>query len=176
MGYGRCQMQPSPRFACFFVAVLAACGGGNGTPTPDAAVTPDAPASLTGLGQACSLAQQGNDCPAPLGCLGFEGNPTTGICTPPCVEGGTMTTDAQGNLAITPDPLASGPTTTCTAAFSETVGVPACISVVLWSPMEDLVVGKTYTDVTVVCAIVCSANNTCPGSLHCNAVNHQCET
>lgn len=154
------------------VAALAACGGGS-DPTPDAA--PDAPAPITGLGQSCMLSLAVPDCPAQMGCLPYAGSSTVGICTPLCLDGATMTADAQGNLMVTPDPLGAGPTATCAAAYTAGIGEAACTSVVFWSPDDPtLMPGTTYTDVGVVCEIFCSAASECPGALRC--VQGRCET
>ena len=141
------------------LAALVACGGDGEEEEP----------ALLGLGQACVLAMQGNDCPSQaMGCLGYPGNTTMGFCSPLCVTGGTMVSSAQGDLAITPDPEAAGPTATCTSAFVGRVGQVACTGVVLWSPQDAVLVpGKTYTDVGVACEIFCSADKKCPGALRC---------
>ena len=168
-------MSSLPRCLIGVCVALFACGGGSGgSPPPDA--PPDAPAAVTGIGQACVPAMDGADCPAQaMGCLQYSANATIGICTPLCVESGTMTVDATGNLTVTPDPLGAGPSGICSTAYTAGIGESACTAVVGWSPADDpLVAGKTYSGVAVACEIYCSADNKCPGALTCNM--GRCET
>lgn len=166
---------PSPhplRLVGVLVSALVACGGSDKPPPPDA------PAALVGLGQPCALAMGGADCPDQMGCLGFDGNPTTGMCSLLCVgpQGATMVVDGTGQPTVTPAPGGAGPTMTCTSAYTGGVGTAGCLAIVLWTPMDEpLQTGKTYTDVGVVCTIACGADNACPGTMRCNTMLRRCE-
>lgn len=158
-------MSSLPRCLVGVCVVLFACGGGGGDPPP-----PDAPPPITGIGQSCVPAMNGADCPAEAqGCLQFAANATVGICTPACLEDATMAVAANGDLTVVPDPLAAGPRSICTSAYTAGIGQAGCTRVVNWSPPDEpLESGKMYTDVVVVCEIGCSADKKCPGTLRCN--------
>src|SRR5688572_9796322 len=125
------------------IAILAACGddgggGGGGSGTVDAKVYMDAPmadaSALTGLGQKCSTPAE---CPtnAPV-CISVKlstGQSNT-YCTPRCVEGGTMMTNASGTPTnITPAPDVNK----CVAAWSGPPGTSfLCATLTAWTPMD----------------------------------------
>jgi hypothetical protein len=170
-----------PRFLVTSIVLAAgastltlACGGDDDSGgMPDARVfldaAPDAPpAGLSGLGQSCS---QENPCPtnAPV-CiqLGLPGGGTTNaFCTAICLENGTGMTNAQGQFAagsITPAPNDAP----CAAAFTGTVGTPACAVITSTTPMHNPLMANTqYTQIAAGCAIVCGAGNACPNGTTC---------
>ncbi len=156
--------------ALVFSSGFVACGGddGGGGGTIDAAAIDataldagtDAPPGLTGLGQTCVLAMAGADCPttAPE-CVGLQGGTAT-YCTPLCLMGGSATTNAQGQITTTtPAPSA----TACSAAYSGTIGTPACGVILAYVPMDaTLQPNKAYTGIDLGCVIRCSTTGTCP--------------
>ena len=168
-----------PSLLFVFVASLAviACGDDGGSTQPDAQQQMDAmPGTLMGLGQKCVVAMAGADCPANApGCLSFGGGAAMGICTPRCVNNGTMMTNAQSQImTVTPDPFGPAQAGVCTAAFTGTVGTAACTNLIggFMPPHNPLQANTQYTMVRFVCGIACAAGNTCPGGLTCT--NNQC--
>ncbi len=156
------------------VSMFAACGGddgGGGGGNIDAPIVIDAPpdaAAVSGLGKACVAAMNGADCPANAPrCVGFTGAGGT-YCTPLCVTNGTATGAANNQFtAITPAP--SDPA--CAAAFSGTVGTPRCVGVLGGYMPADMtiVVGRSYTNINMSCAIACGASMACPAGLTANS-------
>ena len=143
---------------------MAACGD-DITPATDAA-----PAGLTGLGQICGTATSAA-CPAIAPhCLRFPADPTIGICSASCIDGGTFTTDAQAALSsVAPDPLGTEAMAACAAAYTGTVGTPSCAVLVTYTPMDAVLQpSASYTGAGFACAIACAADHTCPAGLHCN--------
>ena len=149
-------------------AMVVACG--NSSPThPDARVfkdgppAPDAPAGLMGLGQQCGSGLP--SCPTAVSaCIGPQGA-ATGICTAVCDMNGSGTTNGSGQLlltAITPPPN----NTTCTGAFTGTVGTAACNLLLAITPADSpLMANKLYTGIQLDCGIVAGSGNACPGNL-----------
>lgn len=174
-------------FTLLFAALtIAACGGSdsktadakpatidaNGS-TPDApGGTPDAPgAGLTGLGQKCTPGQTG-ECPSNASeCVALSQS-GPGWCTPLCLEGATAMTNAQGQFAsTTPAPDNSK----CAAAFSGSVGQPACGIVMSWTPADNPTKpNTTYTGVSMGCAVVCGNGNACPSGMSAMTVGQSC--
>lgn len=159
-------------------AALVACGGddgGGGVTVPDASIdaAPDAPAALTGLGQACDPAMQGADCPAMYGCLTFTMGATKGLCTKYCVMNGSFMTDAMAKPgALNPDPTTKNGE--CAAIYTGgSAGVPECNILTRREPTGALEANKTYT-FDFVCGIACGAGNTCPGTLTCDTNEMLC--
>jgi len=163
-------MASSRLFGVVFVVALFACGDKK-TQTPDAKVYFDAhiymdAPPLMGLGQKCATDA---DCPtnAPL-CRSYKlstGNSPL-FCSPLCLEGATMTTDAQGNVTATsPAPDVSK----CTAAYGGGIlGLPTCGNWLSWTPMETFQPSTTYTNIMWGCYIRCTnADTTCPAGLTC---------
>lgn len=158
----------------FVGAALTACGDDGGTSTPDAPIVvidaaPDAPAALTGVGQKCGTGLPA--CPANASqCVGFQG--TTQWCTPLCLENGSGTTNAQGQLtATTPAPNNGA----CTGAFTGTAGMAVCGVILAITPMDNpLVANKAYTGISLACVVACGASNACPTGMTCNTTQMIC--
>jgi hypothetical protein len=152
------------------VVLLVACKDDDKNKMPDAKVYFDAhiymdAPPVTGLGQRCS---SDADCPAnaPL-CRSFKLSSNTSplYCSPACLEGATMTTDAQGNVT-TPSPAPDN--AKCTAAYTGGVlGGPTCANWLSWTPMDSPFKNSTtYTNITMGCVILC-VNGGCPAGLTC---------
>jgi hypothetical protein len=149
---------------------LSACGGNTAKPAPDAAG-----AAISGLGQAC---RKPMDCPPNANsCITYDDS-GNGICSPVCVSGGTMMTNAAGVVvSVTPDPGMPPQSTICSSAYGqpERMGIPSCETFVQYTPMDrPVLASKTYTDVKLVCAIVCIQGETCPAPLHCDTTLEWC--
>ncbi|HEX5058853.1 MAG TPA: hypothetical protein VFV99_05805 [Kofleriaceae bacterium] len=145
-------------------------GGGNGNPDAkvfmDSKVFMDAPGGgggLTGLGQKCGSGQPACPTNAPdciaLGLGG--GSASTSYCTPHCLEDGSGTTNAQGQLTTTtpaPD------NAKCSAVYTGgSVGMPACGVILATTPMDNpLKANTSYTMIDLGCVIVCGTGMMCP--------------
>jgi hypothetical protein len=92
------------------------------------------------------------------------------------VDDGTMMTNAAGGImSIAPDPRNPPQSTTCSGAFSGSVGTASCDAIFEYSPMDQPVVAdKTYAHVGIACTIACGDNNTCPGTLRCDTALGWC--
>jgi hypothetical protein len=152
-------------FLMLAASAVVACGGNGGSTAPDAKVFMDAPAppdappsGLTGLGQKCGAGLPA--CPANASeCFGLAGTNGNTYCSPKCVAGGTATGAANNQLSN----IQPAPNTTCTTAYSGTVGMGACGVILKFTPMDNpIVVGKAYTGVDLGCVVRCGAGNTCP--------------
>jgi len=57
----------------------------------------------------------------------------------------------------------------CTAAFTASVGTPACALLLGgYQPADNpMMANKAYTMITIECAISCGTGNTCPTGLTC---------
>jgi len=156
------------------ISAITACGGGGGAkPGPDAG--PDAGPTIAGLGQACTTPAT---CPANApNCITYDDS-GKGICSPLCLSGGTMVTNSAGGVAsVTPDPGAPPQSTICGSSYGQPagMGIPSCETFVQYTPMDKPVApSKTYTDVKLVCAIVCIQGQTCPAPLHCDTGREWC--
>jgi hypothetical protein len=156
--------------AAFTTAALASCGGDDGgSAKPDAAKTPDAkifldappPMGLMGLGQKCDMA---SPCPTGQDCisLGLGGGMVSSTyCTPHCVEDGTGTTNAMGQLTSTTPAPDNGK---CSAAYTGgAVGTPTCGVILSYLPMDNpMMANKAYTMIDLGCVIVCGTGMACP--------------
>lgn len=164
----------APRMILAVTVLAMGCGGDDdsGTP-PDASVDapPDAPPPLMGLGQSCNAMGDGTDCPQGSGCLSFQGS-TGGMCSPICVTNGSFMTDS--NKMIIPSSLmpadASANDGTCSAAYTGTVGTPAChlAGMVNRMPTGALAADTSYTYL-IACMIKCGASNECPSGFTCDS-------
>jgi hypothetical protein len=157
-------------------ATIVACGGNSSPKTPDAKVFKDAPvpmdapAGVTGLGQKCGSALPA--CPSNASaCIGATG--TTQFCTPSCEMNGSGKTDAQGNFpasgsgSIMPAPN----NTTCTGAFTGTVGTPSCSAIVMSTPSYTGQANTSFTAIQMDCLVLCgtgSGTGACPTGMTCN--------
>ena len=153
-------------------ATLVSCGDDENNQPVDAKVYRDAKEYMDappvmGLGQKCTSPA---DCPASAPeCVTMKlssGNSPM-YCTPKCLEGATMTTDANGNVTATspaPD------NAKCTAAYTGGIlGAPTCANWLSWTPM-DAVFGnnKMYSNITWGCVIRCTnSDTTCPANMMC---------
>jgi len=152
------------------VAVLVACKHDDDKP-PDAKVTLDAAApvdapAISGLGQKCASS---TECPANApSCISYKlsTGPSPKYCTPLCLQGATMMTDAQGNLS-TPTPPPD--TAKCIAAYSGGAGASvACVVPIAWTPMDNpFKASTTYTNLSMGCVILCGTGNACPSGTSC---------
>jgi hypothetical protein len=168
------------------VTLLAACGSSSskshadGPGPEDAKVFMDAPpvTGLQGLGQKCGMGLPACPANAP-DCIGLGlpgGMSSTTFCTPHCDDNATAKTNAQGQFPQmssgynpAPDP------TKCSAAYTGTVGTPACGVMLSYTPMDNPPkANKTYTGISLGCAIVCGMGNTCPTGLTCNTTVMAC--
>jgi hypothetical protein len=161
-------LRPGLASASFALLLVAAgCGGG------------DDDDELTGLGQLCDPAMMGMDCPAEApGCLQYTDTATKGTCSTLCVDGGTMTTNVQAQIAtLSPDPGVSPQSTTCTGAFKGKVGAGSCAALLFtYLPAEyPPLANMSYTGVQIACVVQCGADNKCPGTLKCNTMVSRCE-
>jgi hypothetical protein len=152
------------------VSSFAACssdgGSGGGVDAPkqiDARTIDAPPAGLSGLGQKCDPAMMNADCPANAPeCVGLLASGGT-YCTPLCVTNATAKGAANNQLTmITPAPNNAA----CTAAYSGTVGMGVCGVLMAYTPPDmTIVVDKSYTAVSMGCAVLCGAGNACPAGL-----------
>jgi hypothetical protein len=154
------------------MTAITACGGSTEKPAPDAGPIAS---TISGLGQSC---RSPADCPPNASsCITYD-DTGNGICSPVCLTGGTMMTNAAGAVAtVTPDPGMAPQSTVCTSSYSQPngKGIPSCETFVQYTPMErPVLANKTYTDVKMVCAIVCVQGETCPAPLHCDATLEWC--
>jgi hypothetical protein len=149
------------------MTAITACGGSTEKLAPDASV------GLPGLGQLCNSP---DTCPANASSCVKYSDTGPGICTPVCLDGGTMTTNSAGAVAsVTPDPGDAPQSTICSSSYPASGGRPSCETFVQYTPMDlPVLASKTYTNVRLVCAIVCLAGDTCPAPLHCDAEREWC--
>ena len=152
------------------ILALGACGDDGGGTTVDAMpmidAAPDAPAATVGLGQICGQGMPACPTQAPA-CLTAMGD-TVGFCSALCADNAMGMTDAQGDLPlanVTPAPNQGA----CTAAFSASVGTPACALILggYQPPHNPMMANMPYTMIDLACAIACGAGNTCPTGLTC---------
>ncbi len=167
-------MSSSPLLVLFIALTASACGGEGGSSGPDATVFMDAPppTGLTGLGQKCVPAMMGADCPTNANTCVSVSAGGAGFCTPLCVTNGSGMTNAQGQFtSVTPAPN----TAACTGAYTGTVGMPACLALLSYTPMDmPLMASKNYTGINIACVIRCGTGNTCDTGLTCNTTFGAC--
>ena len=170
------------------VSLLVACGGGKDGDDDNNPATVDAPpplvdapppaSEITGIGQVCNPAMMGADCPTTTsGCLSAQGG-TKGICTKLCVGPtplGKFKTDAMSipdPATLNPNPMTKD--STCTGAYTGTVGSSACDQFVNITPAPPLMPNTNYTFMTA-CSVHCGTGNACPNPLTCNATTMTCD-
>ena len=164
-------------------ATILACsdskkGGSNAdgsTGNDDSSNQMDGPGSgsgssgIQGLGQRCGSGFPTCPTNAPE-CISVKvgSGASPSYCTPHCLDNGSATTNAQGQISSTTPPP---DTAKCTAAYTGgSVGNPACGLILSYQPMDNpLKPNKTYTQIVLGCIVACSMpGNTCPTGMTCN--------
>jgi hypothetical protein len=165
-------------------ATIIACGSDGKKKNPVDGSTDDSGGNIdsngsgsggiSGLGQHCgsgfpACPANAPDCIAVA--IGSAASPS--YCTPHCLDGGSGTTNNQGQLTATTPPPDN---TKCSAAYTGgSVGTPACGLLLSYMPMDvPLKKNMTYTSIVLGCVVACGAGNTCPTGMTCNATAKFC--
>ena len=118
------------------------------------------------LGKKCGSAA---DCPASApDCIGIAlgaGSASPTYCTPECDSNASGKTNGSGQFtSLTPAPNNAA----CTGAYMGS-GTPSCSLLLKWSPMDSpLKPNKSYTGITLGCAVQCGPGNSCAAGMTCN--------